>query len=145
MATTDGKTRVAILGGGPAGLAAALELTATEELRAHYDVTLYQAGWRLGGKCGQGRRGPANRIEINGTHYLFGAYRHVFEIARTVFSELKAKGDRRFGDFDSQFLPCNTIAIQEFFAGNWTTWTINLPGDGKPPGGSVGEDRKSVV
>lgn len=150
METTDGKVLVAILGGGPAGLATALELTATEELRARYDVTLYQSGWRLGGKCGQGRRGKANRIEINGTHYLFGSYRRVFDLARIVFAELEAKGDRRFGDFNSQFLPCNTIAIEEFFAGNWTTWTITLPGDGEPPGGpwqdlQLGDSLRGII
>lgn len=128
------KTRVAILGGGPAGLAAAFSLTATPELRERFDVAIYQAGWRVGGKCGQGRRGPANRIEINGTHYLFGAYDAAFGVARAVFDELDAGGDRRFGTFESQFLACNVIAIKEFFNGNWETWTIDVPGNGKPPG-----------
>jgi uncharacterized protein with NAD-binding domain and iron-sulfur cluster len=127
------KKRVTILGGGPAGLAAALALSATVALRARYDVTVYQAGWRLGGKCGQGRKGPANRIEINGTHYLFGAYDEAFDIAHTVFAELDAARDHRFGTFDSQFMACSTIAIKQFFAGNWSTWAIELPGDGKPP------------
>lgn len=133
------RKKVAILGGGPAGLAAALELTATPELRAAYEVTIYQAGWRLGGKCGQGRKGPANRIEINGTHYLFGAYREIFDVARTVFDELETAGDKRFGTFDEQFLPCSTVAVKEFFNGNWTTWVINLPGDGKPPEGDASQ------
>ena len=51
-AAPAGKTKVAILGGGPAGLAAAFSLTSTPEQRAKYDVTLYQQGWRVGGKCG---------------------------------------------------------------------------------------------
>jgi uncharacterized protein with NAD-binding domain and iron-sulfur cluster len=133
-ATPATKTKVAILGGGPAGLAAAFSLTATKELRDRYDVTIYQAGWRVGGKCGQGRRGPANRIEINGTHYLFGAYDAAFALAREIFEELAEAGDDRFGSFDSQFLPCNVIALKEFFNGNWETWAIKVPGNGKPPG-----------
>lgn len=128
-----GKTRVAILGGGPAGLAAAMSLSATPELRARYDVTIYQSGWRVGGKCGQGRKGPANRIEINGTHYLFGAYDAVFDLARQVFAELEAAGDTRFGTYASQFIPCRTVAVKEFFNGNWHTWVLNLPGSGVPP------------
>ena len=128
------KTKVAVLGGGPAGLAAAFALSATPELRARYDVTIYQSGWRVGGKCGQGRKGPANRIEINGTHYLFGAYDAAFALASEIFAELEAKGDTRFGSYESQFLECNTVAIKEFFNGNWETWTLSLPGSGKPPG-----------
>ena len=98
------KTKVAILGGGPAGLSAAFALSATPELRAAYDVTLYQSGWRVGGKCGQGRRGPANRIEINGTHYLFGAYDAAFRLASETFAELEATGDARFGTYKRQFI-----------------------------------------
>ncbi len=128
------KTRVAILGGGPAGLSTAFALSATEELRAQYDITIYQSGWRVGGKCGQGRRGPANRIEINGTHYLFGAYDAAFKLARDIFDELAEKGDTRFGTFESQFLACNVVAMKEFFNGNWYTWALTIPGNGKPPG-----------
>ena len=148
--TGTGKTRVAILGGGPAGLTAAMSLSATPELRARYDVTLYQSGWRVGGKCGQGRKGPANRIEINGTHYLFGAYNAVFEVARDVFAELEAAGDQRFGTYASQFLPCSTVAVKEFFNGNWDTWVINMPGDGVPPSSpapdlTLGDTVRSVI
>ena len=42
------KQRIAILGGGLAGLATAFELTATPARRAKYDVTVHQVGWRLG-------------------------------------------------------------------------------------------------
>ena len=53
-------TRVAIVGGGPAGLAAAFELTSNGR-HAEYDVTLYQQGWRLGGK---GASGPLVSAEL---------------------------------------------------------------------------------
>ena len=147
---TSRKTRVAILGGGPAGLTAAMSLSATPELRARYDVTIYQSGWRVGGKCGQGRKGPANRIEINGTHYLFGAYDAVFDVARDVFAELETAGDQRFGTYASQFLPCRTVAVKEFFNGNWYTWVINLPGNGVPPDSpapdlTLGDTMRSVI
>jgi uncharacterized protein with NAD-binding domain and iron-sulfur cluster len=128
------RQRIAILGGGPAGLSAAWSLSATQALRDKYDVTVYQSGWRVGGKCGQGRQGPANRIEINGTHYLFGAYDACFALAREIFTELDAAGDTRFGTFDDQFLPCNVVAMKEFFNGNWYTWALTIPGNGKPPG-----------
>jgi uncharacterized protein with NAD-binding domain and iron-sulfur cluster len=69
------RRRVAILGGGAGSLAAAFELTATPELRERYDVTVYQLGWRLGGKGASGRRkvgDGAERIEEHGLHVWFG-------------------------------------------------------------------------
>ena len=61
--------KVAILGGGVGGMTAAFELTATPELRERYDVTLYQLGWRLGGKGASGRNARAHdRIEEHGLH-----------------------------------------------------------------------------
>ena len=47
---SESRTKVAILGGAPAGFTAAFELTATPELRAKYEVTVHQLGWRLGGE-----------------------------------------------------------------------------------------------
>ena len=38
-----------------AGLVAAYELSRPPELRARYEVTVYQLGWRLGGKLASGR------------------------------------------------------------------------------------------
>src|SRR5271166_1605487 len=53
------KTKIAILGGGMAGLSAAHHLTKTAELRARHDVAVYQLGWRArrkgGERQGQGR------------------------------------------------------------------------------------------
>ncbi|MEJ2501834.1 MAG: NAD(P)-binding protein, partial [Gemmatimonadota bacterium] len=134
------RTRVAVLGGGPAGLAAAFGLSATAELRDRYEVTVYQAGWRVGGKCGQGReRDRAWRIEQNGTHYVFGAYDNVFRTARQAFDELEAAGDHRFGTFDSNFIARNLLAMKQFFGGEWTTWAVELWGNDLKPGGEAEE------
>ena len=52
------KKRVAVLGGGAAAMTTAYYLSRTPELRDEYEVTVYQLGWRLGGKGASGR-GPA--------------------------------------------------------------------------------------
>ena len=52
---------LAIIGGGAASVAAAFELTRPQH-RGKYRVSVYQMGWRLGGKGASGR-GPADRIE----------------------------------------------------------------------------------
>ena len=55
------RTKVAVLGGGVGGMTAAFELTATPELRERFDVTVYQLGWRIGGKGASGRNAAVAR------------------------------------------------------------------------------------
>ena len=82
--------RIAILGGGMAGLTAALELTRTRRLRKRYQVDVYQLGWRLGGKGASGRdvEGGTWRVEEHGLHFLFGWYENAFHLLREVYDEL---------------------------------------------------------
>ena len=52
---TPKKIRVAVLGGGLGAMSAAFDLTRTPALRERFEVTVYQQGWRLGGKGASGR------------------------------------------------------------------------------------------
>ena len=81
------KRKIAVIGGGMSGLAAAYELTRTPELRDRHEVTLYQLGWRLGGKGASGR-GPAGRIEEHGLHLWMGWYENAFQLMRACYREL---------------------------------------------------------
>ncbi|HEY3252680.1 MAG TPA: NAD(P)-binding protein [Polyangiaceae bacterium] len=128
------KKRVLILGGGPAGLASAFALTRTEALRAEFEVTVIEPGWRLGGKCRSGRQGPMNRLDQNGTHYLFGAYDNCFGVAREVYDELALQGEQRFGTFQSNFIPRSLLAMKQFFQGQWHDWLVQLPTNCEAPG-----------
>ena len=68
------KQKITIIGGGIGGLTAAYELT-DPKLQNKYDITLYQMGWRLGGKCATGRNQDRNmRIEEHGIHAFAGSY-----------------------------------------------------------------------
>jgi uncharacterized protein with NAD-binding domain and iron-sulfur cluster len=73
--------RIAILGGGVASLSTALELTSVPDWQTRYDITVYQMGWRLGGK-GASSRNPAagGRIEEHGLHVWFGCYDNAFRL-----------------------------------------------------------------
>src|SRR5262249_29402696 len=79
-ASMTAPVRVAILGGGCASIAAAYDLT-RPELGGRYRVTVYQQGWRLGGKGASGR-GPAGRIEEHGLHLWMGWYENAFRLLR---------------------------------------------------------------
>ena len=84
MAT--GTTRIAVLGGGAGAIAAAFELTATPELRARHQVTVYTPGWRLGGKCASGRNAAQHqRIEEHGLHVFFGFYDNAFDLVQRAY------------------------------------------------------------
>lgn len=82
--------RVAVLGGGASSLAAAFELTRPER-EGRFDVTVYQQGWRLGGKGASGRNARrAYRIEEHGLHIWFGFYERAFALVRDAYGELGA-------------------------------------------------------
>ena len=80
------KIRVAIVGGGCAAIATAFELSRPEH-NGKYDITVYQMGWRLGGKGASGR-GPANRVEEHGFHVWMGFYENAFRLMRECYEEL---------------------------------------------------------
>ncbi len=69
--------RVAVIGGGWAGLAAAVELSA-----AGAEVTLFEAARQLGGRA-RSVDVHGHRLD-NGQHILIGAYRETLRLIRTV-------------------------------------------------------------
>jgi uncharacterized protein with NAD-binding domain and iron-sulfur cluster len=96
-----------------AGLAAAWRLTRPNG--PGHNVTVYQRGWRLGGK-GASSRGPNGRIQEHGLHVWLGYYNNAFALMRDCYQEL---GRRRWDPdcpiltFDDAFLPAHTIGIGE--------------------------------
>jgi uncharacterized protein with NAD-binding domain and iron-sulfur cluster len=131
---SERKTRVVVLGAGPAGLAAAFGLSDTEEQRSKYDVTVYQMGWRAGGKCSTGRAGAEMRVEQNGTHYLFGCYDACFDMAKRAFDELSNLYINTFGTYEEAFLPRNLLVFTQRFRGEWHLWPIRFPANTTIPG-----------
>ena len=125
--------RVAILGGGAAGLTAALELSAPERDGA-YEVTVYQSGWRLGGKGASGRRRPgAERIEEHGLHVWFGFYDNAFDVIQRCYAELDRPPDAALATWEDAFKPCNDIVLLSESRGRWRRrrWRFP-PNDGVP-------------
>src|SRR5438128_1867876 len=82
------RKKIAVLGGGLASITAAYKLTEAADWKDNYEITIYQMGWRLGGKCASGRNaGIANRIEEHGLHLWFGFYDNAFDIIQKCYGE----------------------------------------------------------
>ena len=132
-------TKVAILGGGVGGVTAAFELTATPELRERFDVTLYQLGWRLGGKGASGRNAAAHdRIEEHGLHVWFGFYDHAFRVMRDAYSELGRPAGSPLASFEDAFKGCDQLVLYDLVDGEWHANRIDCPRNVLRPG-DVGE------
>jgi uncharacterized protein with NAD-binding domain and iron-sulfur cluster len=135
------KRKIAILGGGVSGLAAALELTGYHGWQDLYEVTIYQVGHRLGGKCATGR-GPHGRIEEHGIHILQGWYDNCFRLMREVYEERKRYGLARespYQKFEDALAPDNSTIMTEYSVaeGRWSHHVYNFP----PNDDAAGERR----
>ncbi len=132
---SSSKTKVAILGGGVAGMTAAFELTATPELRDQYEVTLYQMGWRLGGKGASGRNAAmGSRIEEHGLHVWFGFYDNAFDLMRRCYEELDRREGSPLDTFETAFTPCDEIVLGEDFESKWLLHTFRVMRNPFDPG-----------
>jgi uncharacterized protein with NAD-binding domain and iron-sulfur cluster len=136
---TAGKTRVAILGGGQAGLTVALQLTdPANPKHDQYEVTVHQLGWRLGGKGATGRPTDepwaAARIEEHGLHNWFGFYDNSFAQMRTVYTELNRPPNAPVATFDQAFIGANEAVFVEKIQGQPRLWTVHNLTNGAQPG-----------
>jgi len=131
---TDSKTpvRVAVVGGGCAALTTAFELTRPEHM-GQYEVTVYQMGWRLGGKGASGR-GVADRIEEHGLHLWMGFYENAFRLMRDCYAERHAAFPNcRFADWQDAFKPAPDVGVADRTAAGWEFWLAHFqPGQGQP-------------
>lgn len=129
------RTKVAILGGGMAGLTTAIELTASAELRAAYDVTVYQLGWRLGGKCATGRnQAVADRIEEHGLHLWFGGYDNAFAMLGACYSQLDRPPGSKLRTIDDAFEPLDVGVLYDDYGDHWSSTVNDMPPNIDRPG-----------
>jgi uncharacterized protein with NAD-binding domain and iron-sulfur cluster len=129
------RERIAIIGGGPSALTAAYWLTSTPELRARYDITVYQMGWRLGGKGASGRnRAQADRVEEHGLHIIFGFYQNFFAMIREVYAELKRAPGSPLATWREAFHPLSAGVMEDNFRGEWRPWIQPFPRNREVPG-----------
>ena len=138
------RQKIAILGGGMAALTAAFELTNQPDWQQTYDITLYQMGWRLGGKGASGRNLEAHaRIEEHGLHIFMGMYENTFSLMRQCYGELGRDSDRPLATWQDAFKPHSFIALPEQVKGQWSLWAHDFPRNDRQPG--EGQDFPTVM
>ena len=128
---------MAILGGGPAALATAFELTATPALQEKHEITVYQPGHRLGGKCASGRnrrRDRGMRIEEHGLHVWFGCYDNAFSVMRRCYAALhRDKRTQALPTWGSAFKRCDHVAVWDRGV-DWERHVLTFPQTPFDPG-----------
>lgn len=142
------KRRVAVLGGGQAALTAALQLSdPANPSAAETEVTIYQIGWRLGGKGATGRPGDPPRVDDphepprifeHGLHEWFGFYDNSFRQIREVYAELARPSDAPLATFEQAFVAAKEAYVVEWIEGKPLLWqTTNPSNDAKPGEGGL--------
>lgn len=127
------RIKVAVIGGGCASIAAAFELSRPEH-QGKYEVTVYQLGWRLGGKGASGR-GPVDRIEEHGFHVWMGYYENSFRLMRECYRELGRNPRKcRIADWRDAFFPAPFIGLAQRSGQDsyWSFLSYFPPADGFP-------------
>ena len=142
------KGRVAILGGGMAGLSTAWRLSTPGWRERFESITVYQRGWRLGGKAASSR-GAHGRIEEHGLHVWLGSYENAFRLLRECYAEL----DRPRTDpaapvrtWDQALIPADNLGLAERWGAGWLTWQGTFTRNDEQPGepGSTGREMTAV-
>lgn len=128
---------VAIIGGGCAAMTCAFELSRPEH-RGRYRITVYQQGFRLGGKGASGR-GPAGRIEEHGLHVWMGWYENAFRLLRECYGELAATpGAWPALHWRDVFVPDPYIGVADRDRlGGWSSLLVCMPPRPGAPGDPI--------
>ena len=132
---TEAPQKVAVLGSGVGAMVAAFALTAPEQ-KGRYQVTVYQMGWRLGGKGASGRD-EANgfRIQEHGLHLWLGFYDNAFRVMRAVYDELARPPGAPLATVDEAFKAQSYVVLEEQMGdGAWHPWEFLFPTNADRPG-----------
>lgn len=134
------KLRVAVIGGGPSGCAAAYWLA---RQRDDYEVDVYTMGWRLGGKCAGSRNSARNdRIEEHGLHAFLGFYENAFRTMRSVYADIGWSLDTTDGHLRGGFIPRDDVGVMDRVGDTWRYFPTPKRTNDRVPGGvpPVGKD-----
>lgn len=133
---SDKVEKIAVLGGGAASLAAVYALTEIPGWRSRYDITVYQMGWRLGGKGASGRDPDRRgRNEEHGLHVFGGFYHNSFSLLRSCYADWNLNFPGEAIGFSDAFIkvPDCTLVGQDP-SGDIATMDLPFPTNDLEPG-----------
>ena len=129
-----------MLGGGLGSLSAVFALTEAPDWQDRFEVTLYQIGWRLGGKARSGRNLKANtRSEAFGHQLWWGCYDNAFAMLRRCYKELGRPAGAPLATFKEAWKPAETLYFGTGLEDHDRLWPLTLarndgtPGEGHLP------------
>ena len=130
------KKKIAVLGGGTGSLSTVWALTTLPDWDERWDITVYQVGWRLGGKGASGRNAQYHqRIEEHGLHVWAGFYDNAFRVMREVYEAWDPGPDAQIKTWRDAFKPQSDVVMEEFVNGQWIHRPIEWPPAPGEPGG----------
>jgi uncharacterized protein with NAD-binding domain and iron-sulfur cluster len=126
---TAGRRRVAILGGGVGAITAAWALSEPSPTREPLDITVYQLGWRLGGKGASGRNAAhGQRIEEHGLHVWLGWYHNAFAVLHRCYDELGRSPTAPLARLEQAFAPHDHVGVAHRATSHGRTfWMLDFP------------------
>jgi uncharacterized protein with NAD-binding domain and iron-sulfur cluster len=131
--------KIAILGGGLGSMTAAFYLTEQAGWQNHYQITLYQMGWRLGGKGASGRNPDlGERIEEHGLHIWFGFYANAFTMIKRAYESLQRAPGTPLATWRDAFKVQHHIALSDNASGEWRNFSVQFPATEGDPGDGDG-------
>jgi uncharacterized protein with NAD-binding domain and iron-sulfur cluster len=123
-----------------AGVTAAWRLSEPGWEREFESITIYQRGFRLGGK-GASSRGVHGRVEEHGLHVWLGYYDNAFRLLRECYEEL----DRATTDpaapirtWREAMLPAADVGLEDSFDDSWRHWIGSFARNDLDPGDPIG-------
>lgn len=127
-------------------MTAAWRITSEPGWQDKYEITVYQMGWRLGGKGASGRRPPHWRIEEHGLHIWLGFYHNAFRMLQAAFAEINPvaapapvgntpprMANGVFLRCEDAFLPHSYVGAYQLFEGRATPWMVHMPTNAQVP------------
>jgi len=133
-----------------AGLATAWRLSEPGWRDEFESITVYQRGWRLGGK-GASSRGANGRIEEHGLHVWLGWYENAFQLLRQCYEELDRptrRPDAPVRTLSEAMIPAGKIGLADRADpadGTWQPWVVDLPRNERTPGRQGADGRDSTL
>jgi uncharacterized protein with NAD-binding domain and iron-sulfur cluster len=142
------RRKVAVLGGGLGAMSAVFAMTDPNNPESElYDITVYQMGWRIGGKGASGRNmEPAahHRVEEHGLHIWFGFYDNAFRAMRQAYQELiqlqplsgepLRAPDAPLSTWQAAFVPHGSAFIIGKYGREWLASYSRMPTNDMTPG-----------